>query len=817
MIRNYFKSAWRTLWKHKILSVINVAGLSIGISASLVIYLIVSYDLSFDKFEKDKDRIYRVVWTIASAGEKYDVTGITYALPPAIEKGVAGLDAVVPFSIFNNNPKISVPAANNPGPVDFKNQHGFVYADNNYFDLIGYHWLAGSEKTSLQQPYQAVLTESAAALYFPNLQPEQIIGRNFNMNDTVSVTVTGVVKDITANTDFTFKVFVSKLTLETVRFRPQNFNDWTSANGASQLYVKLTAGVSPDKIQKAITALYNRNAPKQPGDNSEVSFKLQPLPDIHFNARYNTYSIPQASTTVLFGLLAVALFLLLLGCINFINLTTAQSAQRAKEIGIRKTIGGSRKQLVSQFITEALLLTCIATILSIVLTPFILKTFSGFVPEAVQFNILQQPGILVFLSLLIIVVTLLSGFYPAVILSSYKPIAVLKNQISSNNSGTRKGSLRKALTISQFVIAQFLIMATILVGKQISYTLNKDLGFKKDAVVYIITSYNDTEKSHKITLLNKLRSIPEIKMASLSYTPPNSGNTSFESMKYRDGKKIIETNVEEKFGDTSYIRLYDIKLLAGRNLSESDTSKEILINENYLHVLGFQDPQLIIGKNIDWNGKLVPVVGVVGDFNQKSLHEPIKPLLITSEIRNEQLISLLLHPQNASGTTWKAALEKTEKAFKQIYPNDDFYSAFLDEDIAKGYTREKNLSNLLTWAAALAIFISSLGLLGLVMYTITQRTKEIGVRKVLGATVVQITYLISKDFLRLVLIAFVIATPLAWIAINQWLQNFAYRTAVNWWIFGMAGLFMVAISFIVLSFQTIRAAVANPVDSLRSE
>ncbi len=817
MIRNYLKSAWRTLWKHKILSAISVLGLSIGISASLVIYLIVSYDLSFDKFEKDKDRIYRVVWTIASAGEKYDITGITYAMPPAVEKEITGLDAVVPFSIFNNTPKISIAAANNPEPVVFKNQKGFVYADENYLSLINYKWLAGSEKTSLQQPYQAVLTQSAAALYFPNLQPDQIIGRNFYMNDSVAVTVTGVVKDITVNTDFTFKVFVSKLTLETARFRPQNFNDWTSANGASQLYVKLAAGASPDKIQKAITALYNRNAPKKPEDNYEVNYILQPLHDIHFNARFNTYSIPQASTTVLLGLLAVALFLLLLGCINFINLSTAQSAQRAKEIGIRKTIGGSRKQLVFQFLSEALLLTFLATILSIVLTPFILKAFSGFVPGAVQFNILQQPGILLFLAILIIIVTLLSGFYPAVILSSYKPVTVLKNQTGTSTSGTSKGSLRKVLTVSQFVIAQFLIMATILVSKQINFSLNKDMGFKKDAIVYIITSYNDTVQSHKTTLMNMLRAIPEIRMVSLSFSPPNSGNTSRETMKYRDGKKEIETDVEEKFADTNYIKLYGIKLLAGRNLSQSDTSKEILINENYMHVLGFQDPQRILGKYIDWNGKLVPVVGVVGDFNQKSLHEPIKPLLITSDTRNEMLISILLQPQNADGTTWNTALAKTEKAFKQVYPKDDYYSGFYDEDLAKSYTQEQNLSNLLNWATALAIFISCLGLLGLVMYTITQRTKEIGVRKVLGATVSQIIYLISRDFLRLVLIAFIIATPLAWFGIDQWLQNFAFRTTVSWWIFGEAGLFMMAISFITLSFQTIRAAVANPTKSLRSE
>ncbi|HEY2725561.1 MAG TPA: ABC transporter permease, partial [Parafilimonas sp.] len=462
MFKNYLKTAWRTLWKNKIFSVINVLGLAIGISASLVIYLIASYDTSFDKFEKDRDRIYRVVWTLVAPDINDHLTGITYAMPAVVKNEITGLDVVAPFSIFNNSPNISVPDANLKKPAVFKYQKGFVYADENYFNLIGYNWLAGSAKTSLQQPYQTVLTQSAAALYFPTMQPEQIVGKNFYLNDTIAVTITGVVKDITANTDFTFKAFVSERTLETTRLRPQYYNDWTGANGASQLYVKLAAGTSPDKIQKQITALYYRNAPKKPEDNFKVNYLLQPLHDIHFNGNYNTYTIPQASTGVLFGLLAVALFLLLLGCINFINLTTAQSAQRAKEIGIRKTIGSSKKQLIFQFLSEAFLLTFFATILSVILTPLILKAFSGFVPAAVKFNILQQPSIVLFLLILIIVVTLLSGFYPAIVLSSYKPVAILKGQ-GSTNTGTRNAWLRKSLTVSQFVIAQFFVMATILV------------------------------------------------------------------------------------------------------------------------------------------------------------------------------------------------------------------------------------------------------------------------------------------------------------------------------------------------------------------
>jgi predicted permease len=817
MFKNYFKTAWRTLWKNKVFSLINVLGLAIGISASLVIYLIASYNLSFDKFEKDGDRIYRVVLTLITSGEKYDISSVPVPIEPVIKKEMTGMDAVVPLFTFNNNPKISVPVVNKAEPIVFKNQGGFVYADENYFNLIGYNWLVGSAKTSLQQPYQTVLTQSAAALYFPNLQPEQIVGRHFYLNDTIAVTVNGVVKDITANTDFTFKVFVSKPTLESARLRPQYFSDWGGINGASQLYVKLAAGMSPDKIQKEITTLYYRNQPKQPGDNSEINFQLQPLNDIHFNVDYNTYSISQSSTTVLFGLLAVALFLLLLGCINFINLSTAQSAQRAKEIGIRKTIGGSKKQLVFQILSEAFLLTFMATVLSVALTPLILKAFSGFVPDTVTFNIIHQPSIILFLLILIIVVTVLSGFYPAIILSSYKPIAVLKNQTGSTTTGTRNAWLRKALTVSQFVVAQFFIMATILVSKQISYSLNKDMGFKKDAIAYFLINYNDTVKSHKTTLLNILHKIPEIAMVSLNSNAPSSSNTSSGNIKYRDGKKEIETEVQLKFGDTNYIKLYGIKLLAGRNLSQSDTTKEILINETYMHMLGFQNPQNMIGKYLDWNNKQVPIVGVIGDFNQKSLHEPIKPLIITSDIRNEATVSMLLRPQNTNGTTWKAALDKAEKAFKEIFPSDDFYSGFFDEDIAKYYTQEQNISSLLKWATGLAVLISCLGLVGLVMYITTQRTKEIGVRKVLGASVSQLVTLLSKDFVQLVLIAFVIATPLAWIGMNKWLQSFAYRTTISWWIFIISGLLMIAVAFITLSFQTIKTAIANPVKSLRTE
>jgi ABC-type antimicrobial peptide transport system permease subunit len=625
------------------------------------------------------------------------------------------------------------------------------------------------------------------------------------------------VQDIVANTDFTFKTFVSYATLEKTSLKPENWESWGSTNGAQQLFVKLSKGTSAKQIEARIADLLEKNLKKEAGDNSKTWHTLQPLNDVHFNGDYGTYGLPVASKVTLYGLLAVAVFLLLLGCINFINLTTAQASQRSKEIGIRKTMGGSKMQLVFQFLSETFLLTFFATILSVALTPLILKVFSGFIPEGLRFDIQSQPLIILFLCILIVAVTLLAGFYPSLVLSKFKPVTVLKGQVNANTGKTRNAWLRKSLTVSQFVIAQVFIMATMMVSKQIYYSLNKDMGFKKEAIVYLQTNYNDTVKANKHVLLDKLRAIPEIAMVSLSTNPPSSNSTWSGTAKYKDGKKEVETDVQQKYGDTNYIKLYQLKLVAGNNLIHSDTVREFLINETYARILGFQQPENAVGKYLEWSDKQIPIAGVVADFNQKSLHEPIKPLMIGSWDNPQRTVNIALQPQNSAGTTWKTAIAKIEKAFKEVYPKDDFDYKFFNDDIAKYYESEKNISGLLKWATGLAIFISCLGLLGLVIYTTTQRTKEIGVRKVLGASVSQIVTLISKDFLGLIMLAFVVAVPLSWIAMNKWLENFAYRTEISWWIFITAGAVMITIASITLGFQTIKAAIANPVKSLRSE
>jgi hypothetical protein len=416
--------------------------------------------------------------------------------------------------------------------------------------------------------------------------------------------------------------------------------------------------------------------------------------------------------------------------------------------------------------------------------------------------------------------TAFSGFYPAMVLTKFKPVTVLKNQLHEGTAKSRKAWLRKSLTVTQFVIAQFLVIATLVVSKQINFSLNKELGYKKDAIVYFRTEWNffsDKPDDRRFALLEKIKQMPEVEKVSLSSNSPAHQGASSTTMKVDNGKKEVELMTETMMADPGYFDIYKLKLVAGRLPAQSDTLKEYLVNESFTRSFGFANPIDAIGKTVFRDKKSVPIVGVLKDFHTKSTHEPIKPLAYSSVEKSSYVINMALKSESGSPGMWKAALGKVEKEFKKIYPEDDFKYYFFDETIAAFYKKEQDVSRLLKWSAGLCIFISCLGLLGLVIYTTNTRTKEIGVRKVLGASVVQIVSLLSKDLLSLVLIAFVIATPLAWLAMNNWLQDFAYRTNISWWVFAACGISMLAIALVLLSIRTVRAALTNPVKSLRTE
>lgn len=812
MLINYILVAFRNLKKHKLFSSINVAGLAIGISASLVIYLLVQYDFSFDKFHKDRDRIYRVVSDLQFPGQFITNGGVCTPLAEATRNEVTGLEAVAAFYTYDFHTKVSFPQTTGDNPPVFRNQKGIVFTDGNYFRIFSYQWLAGSPQTAFNGPFKVVLSEQRAKLYFPGTDPANTIGRTVFYNDSVKATVSGIVKDFTANTDLRFSEFISTATILNTGIKDNmGFGIWTSVNGNSQMFVKLNKGAAVTEIEKQLVNLRNKYSKDE---YMKTVNRLQPLADMHFTGKYDLFADRQANKTTLYGLLAVAAFLLLLGCINFVNLTTAQASARAKEIGIRKTMGSSRAQLLFQFLGETLVLTTIATLLSLALTPLLLKMFADFIPPGLTFNPIEQPHILLFIVLLILVVSVFAGFYPAMVLARFKPVLVLKNVMSRSSATSRSTWLRKSLTVSQFVIAQFFVIATLLVAKQIHYALTKDMGFKKDAIVTVSIPWNAPNNGQRKILMNKVAAIPGVEKLTLAGEPPASSGYSTTSLKYTEKDRVVESMVEIKSADSNYYNIYGLQLVAGRFANDGDSvTRELVVNENYAHFLGFKNPADAVGKSLERGSRQVVITGVIKDFHLKSVHSPIVPLILANASKNHRTLHILLKGDGAG----KLALAKIEQAWKEVYPDFDYEYKFVDESIAAFYKAESDMARLMKWSTGLAIFISCLGMLGLVIYTTNQRVKEIGVRKVLGASVWQLVRLLSKEFVLLVLLAFVIAAPLAWWAISDWLNDFAFRTEINWWIFAVGGLMMIGGALFTLSFQTIRSALSNPVKSLRSE
>lgn len=694
MIKNYLTIALRNFRKNKIFSLINVSGLAIGISAALVIYLIVQFEFSFEKFRNDNDRMYRVVSDMTFPGESvFKNSGVPIPLAAAARTDLTGIEMLTHF-ITAWETKVTVPVPGSQSSAEFKKQTDILYADEYYFKMFSYEWLAGSEETALKDPYQVVLTDERAKAYFGNLSYENIIGRRINYNDSITVTVSGVVKKTSHKaTDFRFKEFISLATATKTRLiNNYGGNEWGSINSASQAFVKLKKGIKPEQLNAQFAGLREKYRGKESQELDDTKHMLQPLTDIHFNADYDNFDGRLAHKPTLFGLLAVAVFLLLLGCINFINLTTAQATQRAKEIGIRKTLGSGKKELVFQFLSETFLLTFIATVLSIAILPWLLKIFSDFIPPEISFNSVNQIHVWIFLSLLIVVMTALSGFYPALVLTKFRPVTVLKNQLTANTAQSRKAWFRKTLTVTQFVIAQFLVIATLVVSKQISYSLNKDLGYKKDAVVYMGIPHNffsDKPDERRFALYDKLKPIPAIEKISFGQQPPAHTGGSNTTMKINNKGKDVELMTEIMYADPEYFDIYKMKLLAGRFTEQSDTLKEYVVNESFVKAFGFSTNEEVIGKFITANGKKIPVTGVLADFHTKSTHEAIKPLTYASARKNSYTLHLALKSEAGSPGLWKTTIDKIEKEYKALYPDEDFAFKFFDETISAFYKKNR--------------------------------------------------------------------------------------------------------------------------------
>lgn len=813
MIKNYFKIAFRNVWNNKLFSLIKISSLAIGLSVSFVIGIMVYYDFTFDTFHTDKDRIYRVTSEFVTPDGSFYNPGVAVPLGVALKEGIPGIEATAPFlTAYPLHVTVS------ESDKKFKNPEFVIYADAGYFKVFNYSWLAGSTANILANPNEVVLTEARAKKYFPNKELHEIIGSSLVYNDTIPVTVTGVIANFTERTDLVFEEFISlKMANQLDMTSAVTSSDWNNTNSASQLFIKRKQNTTAKDVQMALNKLaIEHQDPEETAYGNKRNFYMQPLTEMHFDENYYTFDFDNesASKAVLISLAFIAVFLLLLGCINFINLNTAQATQRAKEIGIRKTLGSSRTQLIFQFLGETFLLTVCAAILSVVLSYWLLQLFADFTPRGLDFQLFYEPVVSSSIVVLLLMVTVLSGFYPALVLSHFKPISVLKNQIVPGNDKT---SLRKYLTVFQFVIAQVFIIATVLVGKQINYLMTKDMGFKTEAIASVRIPWSNPAIEKKQRLLAYIKAMPEIATTSLGQDPPASFSTSATNASYYGEEKEVHTELQLLFGDQEYLDLYGIELLAGRK-QHNDSIKEYVINETYLKVLGFSEPEEALGKMIKTGSKQDPIVGVMKDFNQRSLKAGINPLAFMGTggtDRNFGTIHFVVH--KISKENISEIIKKVEASWAAIYPEDEMNLSFMDDTIAKFYAQERKTATLLNWATGLAILISCLGLLGLVVYTTERRTKEIGIRKVLGATMLELNMLLSKEFLLLVGIAFIIAVPIAWFGIDYWLKDFSNKTTVSWWVFAGSGLAMVAIALLIMSVKTLAAAQTNPVKSLRTE
>ncbi|UFH54230.1 ABC transporter permease [Spirosoma sp. KNUC1025] len=815
MLTNYVKIAFRNLGRNRLTTILNVVGLSVGIASCLVIYLIVRFELSFDKKVPGSEQVYRLVTKFKFGDEFYYNPGLAAPIPEAVRTNLAGVKTVAPY----HTGSFQVVEIPRPGaePLQIRagkdEQDRMVSTNGTFFDILPRQWIAGTPETSLSKPDQIVLTEKQARRYFGEASPavvgRRLIGKQYK--DTLMLTVSGLVKDLDAPSNFDFQSFVSLATQTTRKKRREEmaFDQWNSTSSSSQCLLRLTPRTDPDRIGEQVTRLADANVPatEKVGDRW---LWLQPLDDVHFNANYaGGQHVAHKPTLLILGV--VGSFLLLLASINFINLSTAQSTQRAKEIGIRKSLGSERRQLMTQFLGETLLLTLIAASASLILAQGALTYLGDIVPKGVTLDF-SQPGLYLFLLAIALFTSLLAGLYPGALLARLSPIATLRNQ-----TGQAGGSatLRKGLIVGQFTVAQVFIIGALLVGQQLRFMINTDQGFQREAIITFPTPtssfFNGDHHNVRFTLADRIRRLAGVEQVSMANQMPLSSGWSTSTMEYVGRKGKSEVNVYRKEVDTSFIAIYGLKLLAGRNLMASDTANELVINETLARYLGFQKPSQAIGKLLDKK----PIVGVLRNFNHRSLHNTIQPTALMSHKENLHVFNVRFRRSEA--TSFDQTLAQIRTLWASTYPGELFEPKFVDEAIAELYSKERNLGKLITLATGIAVLISCLGLFGLVTFTAERRTKEIGIRKVLGASVASIVSLLSRDFLLLILVAVVIASPLAWWGVNQWLQSFAYRIELPLGLFMLADLLIVGISLITISFQSIKAALTNPVTSLRAE
>ncbi len=802
MLKNYLKTAWRNLFRNKGYAVINISGLAIGLVCCLLIVLYIRDELSYDQYHTNKDRIYRVVHTWKEVGNT-DGRGQIWGNAPvgtALKSDFPEVQQVVQFS-----GQVSILLRYDDKA--FQEDRVF-FMDSTAFDVFSWKLIAGNPKTALTAPYSAVLTESTAKKYFGDENP---IGKPLEGGPTGGradpgvYTVTAVMEDVPSNSHFTFDALMSMSSFR--QSWAEVFDEWGYVDFYT--YFMVPKGYDIAQLEAKIPEFLKRH---HASDDGSYSIHFEPMLDAYLHSAADRQPGATGSVQNLYIFTIIGLFIICIACANFMNLATSRSMERAREVGVRKAVCADRRSLIGQFMGESLVMVLSAALLALVMVFALLPLMEAFTGKHFSLAAVFNWHTLFIFGLITASTSVLAASYPAFVLSAFKPVDVLKGGFRS----TPKGAiLRKGMVVFQFSLSVALISGTLIVFSQLNYLQHRNLGFQQDQMLVIDFNNDQTVRNRLEAIKNTFLSEKDVQSVSASRSVPGSY--------FPNAYTEIESPTGEMIGlgpslyevDVDFIPHFGIEMVAGRPYSRdfpADTAHSLVINEAAAKLWGYPDPKAIVGKRFSQWGKEGQVIGVVKDFNYLSLHRGVEPLALRFEPLSSRFITLKI-----STSALPKTLAKLERMWSELAPNRPFLYSFLDDSFNRQYEADFRFRRLFSVFSGLALFIACLGLLGLATYTAQQRTKEIGIRKVLGASVVGIVRLLSTEFVKWVFVAVAVASPIAWWAMNRWLENFAYHIDIQWWVFAIAGLVAVAIALLTVSGQAIKAAMANPVDSLRDE
>lgn len=805
MFRNHIKIAFRNLWKNKGYSIINIVGLSIGLAVCLLIFLFIRYETNFDAFHANKNRIYRIVssWQYGDGMEYSE--GTPLPLPRAVEADFPEFEKVA--AVARAGYQITVPGTGNKTAEKFDESGKMFYVQPEFYEMFDFPWLVGEPATALKAPNSVVLTQSYAKKYFGDWH--KALGQTLILNNKKTLKVTGILKDIPESTNFPFYIAISYSTFSRANSENTAAN-WGSVSTAWQTFVMLKPNAAIAQAEMKLPAFIRKYIKDNNIANGKAGYVFQPLDDIHFSEKYGAYG-HQANITELTALGIIGIFILLIACINFINMATAQATNRSKEVGIRKVLGSKRLSLIVQFMGETVLITLSAILLACIIAELLLPWMRKLIDLQLTFNVLRYPVILLFILIVVVFTSLLAGLYPALILSGFDPAHALKGKKSIMTSGGIR--IRKILIVVQFTITLVLITGTLIIMEQMKFFRNKPMGFDRSAVALIDLPADSINITKFGAFKNALSTAPGIIDMSFCYTPPSSSDYSLNNVVSFDHKKISPSfQVITNYADTGFFSTFGLQWVAGHSFMPGDTVRQLVVNETLLKKLGVKDPQDAIGKTMSVHGKETPIIGVVKDFVNRSLIDKTDPIVIATRKNIYRELAIKLRPSDIEKTMKSVAFQ-----YDKIFPGYLYKAHFYDQDIADYYISEARMAKLFKVFAFIVLLISTIGLLSLLSFITVQRTKEIAVRKVLGASVTSILQLLGSKFILLVLIAGFIACPVVYLLARQWLNGFAYRINMPVMPFVISIVSAITLTVVVVIIQTWKAAKANPAGALKYE